>query len=196
MPYFFEVTTFDARNSNDTFRLYNLTNPPTRTFDEGAWTWDHVDNREGCGTCGAAAPLATNSSNDFSGVGENIGVFFAPEPAAGGVAVGIPILGSDISTFVDGNTFASFGITSTETNRLRFSSKESGSNVPRLYTYDVIDSLTDGNVSNELTWLDGAPTAGNFYRVNGGDKVSISNGPFAGEGVIVENGTLEFCSRG
>ncbi|MEM8945365.1 MAG: hypothetical protein AAGD11_09290 [Planctomycetota bacterium] len=185
LPYFFEVTTDDARNSNDTFRLYAINDAPTQAFEEATFTWNLAD---------ASAPNASAGLNNFTAAGPRIGTFFAPEPSQADAAVGVPILGSDISTFVSGNTFATFGITSTETNRLRFNSKENANVAPRLYTFDALDSASNGATGNASTWTGGAPTAGNLYRVNSGHTVSVAAGAFAGEGIVVQDGTLDFSS--
>ncbi len=186
LPYFFEVTTDDARNSNDTFRLYSITDGPTQTFNESTFSWEFAD-----ADFQNNAPNATAGFDNFLAAGPLVGVFFAPEPSQADAAIGIPILGSDISTFVNGNTFATFGITSTETNRLRFNTKENTGTPARLYTFDVVNSQANGNLASAGTW-GGLPAADNWYRVAGGNTVTVAAGAFAGEGVIVDNGTLDF----
>ena len=187
LPYFFEVTTDDARNSNDTFRLYSITDGPTQTFNEATFSWEFAD-----ADFQNNAPNATAGFDNFLAAGPLVGVFFAPEPSQADAAIGIPILGSDISTFVNGNTFATFGITETEINRLRFNTKENVNTPARLYTFDVVNSQASGNLSSAGTWVGGSPVADNWYQVAGGNTVTVTAGAFAGEGVIVDNGALNF----
>ena len=185
LPYFFEVTTDTARNSNDTFRVYSISDGPTQSFDEATFTWNLAD---------VSAPNATAGLNNFNAAGPQIGTFFAPEPSQADASIGVPILGSDISTFVSGNTFATFGLTQTETNRLIFNSRENAGVEPRLYTFDVVESASSGGSSSVGTWTGGAPTAANFYRVGSGHTVTVDAGAFAGEGIIVQDGTLDFSA--
>ncbi|QEG34330.1 hypothetical protein [Bythopirellula goksoeyrii] len=187
LPYFFEVTTDDARNSNDTFRLYSITDGPTQSFNEATFSWEFAD-----ADFQNNAPNATAGFDNFLAAGPLVGVFFAPEPSQADAAIGIPILGSDISTFVNGNTFATFGITETETNRLRFNTKENVNTPARLYTFDVVNSQASGNLSSAGAWVGGSPVADNWYKIIGGNTVTVAAGAFAGEGVIVDNGALNF----
>ena len=56
---------------------------------------------------------------------------------------------------------------------------------------DIIDSVMSGAAETGTTWESGAPVvAGNLYRVVDGHNVSI-NAPFAGLGLIIDNGTVE-----
>ncbi|MCA9237977.1 MAG: hypothetical protein KDA44_21035, partial [Planctomycetales bacterium] len=186
LPYFFEVTTDDARNSNDTFRLYSISDGPTQTFNEATFSWHYAD-----ADFQNNAPNATASFTNFSDAGSLVGVFFAPEPSQADAAIGVPILGSDLATFVNGNTFATFGITSTETNRLRFNTKENAGTPARLYTFDVVESQASGTLNGAGTWQGGAPSAAHLYRIVDGDVVTAASAGFAGEGVIVDNGVLD-----
>lgn len=176
-----------TRNSNDTFRLYSISDGPTQAFNEATFSWEFAD-----AAFQNNAPNATAGFDNFNAAGPLVGVFFAPEPSQADASIGIPILGSDITTYVDGNTFATFGITNTETNRLRFNTKENTGTPARLYTYDVVNSQASGNLATAGTWVGGSPLSDNWYQVSGGNTVTVAAGPFAGEGVIVENGTLDF----
>ncbi len=188
-PYFVEVTTNTSGNSNDTFRLYAIQDTDVQNFDEATLTWNN------------APASATANSNNFNAAGPEIGIFFAPDPGQAGVKLLIPIMGSQISQFLDANTnnpSATFGFTSTEINRMEIRSREQAGGVdkPRMFSYDVQDSLASGNLTGGGTWAGGAPTAANFYRVTAGHTVSVNGAAFNGEGVVVDNGTLDFAASG
>src|SRR5262245_52075768 len=66
LPYFLELTTQTDANSNDTFRIYSITDPTTRSFNEATLTWDN------------APAVATASKLDFEEAGPESGIFFRP----------------------------------------------------------------------------------------------------------------------
>lgn len=188
LPYFLEVTTDTNGNSNDTFRVYSISDSATQSFDEATFTWDFAD---------ANAPNASANLNNYTAAGPEVGVFFAPSPGAAGVKLQTPMLGSQINTFMDGTTFATFGFTSTETNRMELRSKEQNGGVDqaRLFTYSQETSNGGGALNAAGTWNGGIPIADTLYRVVSGDAVSVDGvGVFAGRGVVVDNGTLEFTA--
>jgi len=188
LPYFLEVTTNTNGNSNDTFRIYSINDPATQSFDEATFTWDFAD---------AHAPKASANFNNYSAAGPEVGIFFAPSPGAAGVKLQTPILGAQINTYVDGSTFATFGFTSTHTNPMEIRSKEQSGGVDqaRLFTYTQVDSDGGGPLNSAGTWTGGVPVPDTLYRLVDGSNVSVDGvGTFAGRGVVVDNGTLDFTA--
>lgn len=186
LPYFVELETAINANSNDTFRIYAINDSATRSFDEGALTWDN------------APAVATEAFQDFEAAGSEVGIFFRPS-STDNVSTRIrhPLMGSQISTFSDGaNSYATFGLTSTEINRWVIKSKEAGiGDGANLFTYDVIESASNGAFASAATW-GSAPSAANLYRVNSGHTVTVDGaGTFDGEGIVVNDGTLSFSAN-
>jgi hypothetical protein len=190
LPYFLEITTQTDANSNDTFRFYSITDPATRSFNEATLTWDN------------APPAATASFQDFEAAGHEAGIFFrATSIDVAGTSVAHPLMGSQISTFVQGaNAFATFGLTSTETNRW-VTTDQSSPKPPRLITYDVTESVANGSLTSGGTWAGAANVADTLYRVGSGHQVTVDGAQsFAGKGVVVGIGgaalTADFDGSG
>lgn len=175
LPYFLELTTQTDASSNDTFRMYSIDDPATRSFNEATLTWDN------------APSAATASFQDFEAAGSEVGVFFRPNSIdVAGTSIGHPVMGSQLSTFASGpNTFATFGLASTETNRW-IVTDQSSPKPPRLITYDVIESSSSGPLTAGGTWTGAANQADTLYRVGSGHTVTIDGAsPFVGKGVVV-----------
>jgi hypothetical protein len=176
LPYFLELTTQTDANSNDTFRIYSITNPATRSFNEATLTWDN------------APAVATASKQDYEAAGNEAGVFYRPSTIdVAGTSIGHPLMGSQISTFASGaNTFATFGLSGTGTNRWIITDKTS-TKPSRLITYDVVESASSGALTDGGTWAGAANQANTLYRVSGGRTVTVDASAFAGKGVVVGN---------
>src|SRR6201991_1923670 len=175
LPYFLELATQTDANSNDTFRIYSITDSATRSFNEATLTWDN------------APAVATASKQDFEAAGRESGVFFRPSSIdVAGTSIAHPLMGSQISTFTSGaNAYATFGLTNTETNRWIVTDKTS-SKPERLITYDVVESAAGGALTAAGTWAGTANQANTLYRVGSGHSVSVNGATsFAGKGVVV-----------
>ncbi|HEY2252664.1 MAG TPA: hypothetical protein VGH74_16435, partial [Planctomycetaceae bacterium] len=174
LPYFLELTTQTDANSNDTFRIYSITDSATRSFNEATLTWDN------------APAVATASKQDFEAAGRESGIFFRPSTIdVPGTSIAHPLMGSQISTFTSGaNTYATFGLTNTETNRWIVTDKTS-SKPERLITYDVVESAASGALTAAGTWAGTANQANTLYRVGSGHSVNVNGAAsFAGKGVV------------
>ena len=191
IPYFVEVETVAPGgltggpgagvNSNDTFRMYAIDDATLQAFNEGTLTW----NNSGTGN---------DNLNNFNSAGSEVGIFFSENAA--NTKLYIPIMGSQIAQFTSGTTMATFGFTSTETNRMSLKTKEAASGVARLISYDTVSSSSSGNLTAAGTWSGGAPVADTLYRVGSGHTVTVNGGVFAGRGVIVDSGgTLNFAAN-
>ena len=187
LPYFLELETSVNANSNDTFRIYAIQDASTRSFNEGSMTWNN------------APAVATQSYQDYEAAGPEVGIFFRPNSVdTVSTRIKHPLLGSQISTFINGaNSYATFGLTSTEGNRWVIKSKEAGlGDVATLFTYDVVEATASGTLTAASTWGGTVPTAQNLYRINGGRTVTVDGiGAFNGQGVVVNNGTLNFTAN-
>ena len=175
LPYFLELTTQTDANSNDTFRIYSITDSATRSFNEATLTWDN------------APAVATASKQDFEAAGPESGIFFRPSTIdVAGTSIAHPLMGSQISTLRSGaNTYATFGLTNTETNRWIVTDKTS-SKPERLITYDVVESAASGVLTAAGTWAGTANQANTLYRVGSGHSVNVNGATaFAGKGVVV-----------
>jgi hypothetical protein len=175
LPYFLELTTQTDANSNDTFRIYSISDPATRSFNEATLTWDN------------APAVATASKQDFAAAGSEAGIFFRPSTIdVAGTSIGHPLMGSQIKTFTNGATsYATFGLTSTETNRWIVTDKSS-TKPPRLFTYDVVESAASGALTAAGTWTGTANQANTLYRVRNGQTVTVNGATaFVGKGVVV-----------
>lgn len=175
LPYFLEVTTQTDSSSNDTFRIYSITDSATRSFNEATLTWDN------------APAVATESFQDFEAAGSEVGIFFRPNSIdVAGTSIGHPLMGSQINMFTAGaNTFTTFGLTGTETNRWVITDKSSPKPA-RLITYDVVESTGSGSLTSSGTWTGAANQADTLYRINSGHTVTIDQAsPFVGKGIVV-----------
>ncbi len=174
LPYFLELTTQTDASSNDTFRIYSIADPATRSFNEATLTWDN-------------APAAAKASfQDFDAAGDEVGIFFRPNSIdVAGTSIGHPLMGSQLSTFANGgNTYTTFGLTSTETNRWIVTDKTS-SKPARLLTYDVVESSGNGTLTAGGAWAGAANQADTLYRVGSGHTVTVDAAAFAGKGIVV-----------
>jgi hypothetical protein len=177
LPYFLELTTQTDANSNDTFRIYSITDPSTRSFNEATLTWDN------------APAVATASKQDYEAAGVESGVFYRPSTIdVAGTSIGHPLMGSQIATFTNGaNTYATFGLAGTGTNRWILTDKTS-TKPSRLITYDVIESSNNGSLTSGGTWAGAANQANTLYRVSGGHTATVDGASaFAAKGVVVGN---------
>ena len=178
LPYFLELTTQTDANSNDTFRINSITDPSTRNFDEATLTWDN------------APVAATSSFQDFEAAGDEVGIFFRPNSIdVAGTSIAHPMLGSQLNTFSSGgNTMATFGLSSTQTNRW-VTTDQNSPKPPRLITYDVIETAGSGTLTGGGAWVGLANQTDTLYRVGNGHTVSIDGGTdFLGQGVVVGTG--------
>jgi hypothetical protein len=178
LPYFLELTTQTDANSNDTFRIYSITDSATRSFNEATLTWNN------------APAVATASKIDFEAAGNEVGVFFRPSSIdIAGTSIGHPLMGSQLANFTTGaNSFVTFGLTSTETNRWVVTDRTS-TKPPRLITYDIVESASGGILTAAGTWAGTANQVDTLYRVRNGNTVTVNGAsPFAGKGVVVGTG--------
>ncbi len=179
LPYFLELTTHTDGNANDTFRIYSISDPATRSFNEATLTWDN------------ASAAATASLSDFEAAGSEVGVFFRPSSIDDiGISIEHPVMGSQLSTFTAGpNTFTTFGLTSTGTERW-IVTDQSSTEPPRLFTYDVIESISDGPLTAAGTWGGAANQTNTLYRVGSGDTVTVDGAAaFVARGIVVGTST-------
>lgn len=181
LPYFIEITT-DALDgsSGNAFFSHAITDSATQLFDELTLTWNN------------APAAATANRLSFNAAGVEVAQF--PAPNALNTPITIPVSGSSIVTFVNGpGTYATFGFSGNGTSAFHIQQKGNVSPA-RLYTYTTVDSANSGNLSVGSTWVGGQPpTAGNLYRIVSGHTVTATSTAFAGEGVIVSDGTLAFA---
>src|SRR5262249_6218908 len=90
LPYFLELTTQTDANSNDTFRMYSISDPSTRNFNESTLTWDN------------ASAAATASKQDYEAAGSEVGVFYRPSTIdVAGTSIGHVLMGGQIGTFTN-----------------------------------------------------------------------------------------------
>src|SRR5262249_19461613 len=134
-----------------------------------------------------APAVATASKQDFEAAGRESGIFFRPSTIdVAGTSIGHPLMGSQIGTFTSGgNTYATFGLASTEPNRWIVTDKTS-SKPERLIPYDGVEPWASGALTAAGTWAGTANQANTLYRVGSGHSVDVNgSAAFAGKGVVV-----------
>lgn len=184
--YFLELTTLLDGDFNSAYSVHAIdgANADIQFFDEATLTWNN-------------SPLNARQRYSWSNAGPEVARFFESGPSGGGGVIRVPLLGSQIEAFSNGgNQYATFGIVDTESLDGYFASKEHTSGASRLLTFDAINTAGSGSLTTGSTYVGGAaPVAGNLYKIVNGHTVTASAAAFVGEGVIVENGTLNLAAN-